>query len=141
MSAVDITFDMIKNAALVLVGLYGIEEIFSKIISKIGSWTKKEEKIATFDPEAIKKDIMDQYFADQQKKWANYNTKIAEIDQKIDDMKTDFETRNQEIKAELYLQTDCMQAVLDGLKQLECNGPVTEAKERLDDHILKRAYK
>ena len=137
----SLTFDMLKNAAFVLVVLFAFQKIISEIISRIGKYTKKEEKIENFDPEKIKKDLMCQYVEDQQKKWEAYDKKIAEIEGKIDDMKCDFEARNQEVKAELYLQTDCIQAVLDGLHQLNCNGPVTEAKARLEQHILERAYK
>ena len=136
----EISFDMIKNAALVLVALFGFQKIMSEIIARIGKYTKKEEKLENFDPEKIKQDLMGQYFEDQQKKWHAYDVKIAELEGKIDNIRTDFLAKNQEMKAELYLQTYCMEAVLDGLHQLNCNGPVTEAKEKLHNHIKYRAF-
>jgi hypothetical protein len=34
-----------------------------------------------------------------------------------------------------------MLACLDGLKQLNCNGPVTDARDRLEKHLNKSAHK
>ena len=135
-----ITFDMIKDAALVLVVLYALQKVISEIIIKIGKKTQKDKKIEDFDPDKIKKDLIDQYLEDQKKKWHSYDVKIVEIEGKIDDIKSDSITRNQEVMAELYVQTDCMEAIFQGFDQLHCNGPVTEAAKRLHNHIKHRAY-
>lgn len=135
-----ITFDMIKNAALVLVVLYALQKIISEIIVKIGIKTQKDKKIEEFDPDKIKKDLIDQYLEDQKQKWHSYDVKITEIEGKIDDIRTDVVARNQEVMAELYVQTDCMEAIFEGFHQLKCNGPVTDAAERLHKHIKRRAY-
>ena len=70
---------------------------------------------------------------DKEQKWDKYEEQLkkdrAEIDEKLD-----------QTTAELYILTECMSAVLDGLKQLNCNGPVTEAKQSLDAYLIKRAH-
>lgn len=45
-----------------------------------------------------------------------------------------------EIREELCMHTYVLLAVLDGLKQLNCNGKVTEAQEKLSKHINKQAH-
>lgn len=63
-------------------------------------------------------------------------TSIHDRNQKIDS----FEKSIKEIKKEQCLITYCMQATLDGLHQLGANGPVTEAKGKLDKHINQQAH-
>ncbi len=45
-----------------------------------------------------------------------------------------------EIKSELCMHAYVLLAVLDGLKQLNCNGKVTEAQDKLSKHINKQAH-
>lgn len=59
---------------------------------------------------------------DQVQKWEEYDKQIKEI------------------KAEQCLLTFGMLATLDGLKQLNCNGRVTEAREKIDKHLNKIAH-
>ena len=44
------------------------------------------------------------------------------------------------IKDEQCMLTYCMMATLDGLKQLGCNGKVTEARDMLDKYMNKQAH-
>lgn len=59
------------------------------------------------------------------KLWAKLDKRDKEID---------------EMKSELCMHTFVLLAVLDGLKQQGCNGPVTEAREKLQKHINKMAH-
>lgn len=45
-----------------------------------------------------------------------------------------------QIKEEQCMHTYVLLAILDGLKQQGCNGPVTEAREKLSKHINKQAH-
>lgn len=45
-----------------------------------------------------------------------------------------------EVKAELCLLTYSILACLQGLKELGCNGPVTEAVTKLEKHINQKAH-
>lgn len=59
---------------------------------------------------------------DQVQKWNEYDNDIKQI------------------REEQYILTFCMRGVLDGLHQLNCNGKVTEAKDKLDEYMDKQAH-
>lgn len=80
-----------------------------------------------------------------------YDNKLLKLEEKIDeeneelakrieDSKTDYEAKMQELKIELFVQTECTRAILDGLHQLNCNGPVTKARELLDTYLSGSAH-
>lgn len=46
----------------------------------------------------------------------------------------------QDLKDEQCLISWAMLACLDGLKQLNCNGPVTEAHNKLEKHLNQKAH-
>ena len=46
----------------------------------------------------------------------------------------------QELKKETFLLTYGILACLKGLKQLNCNGPVTEAMDTLEKHMNKKSH-
>jgi K+-transporting ATPase A subunit len=56
--------------------------------------------------------------------------KINQIDTKLDSIK----------KEQHYIAKGTL-ASLKGLKEKGCNGPVTEALDELEDHILEQAHK
>ena len=58
----------------------------------------------------------------------------------IEELKKKEASDIKEIKEEQCLITYAMLACLDGLKQLNCNGPVTEAHNRLQKHLNQRAH-
>lgn len=85
------------------------------------------------------------------KKCEGYEEKINDANAKIENahkyatealeaMQCDTDAKLQEIRAEQYMIMHCMGAVLAGLKQLNCNGPVTEASNKLDEYLNKQAH-
>lgn len=59
------------------------------------------------------------------------------------DKETKWDEHDKEIKSikdEMKIQTECMQAILDGLIQLKCDGEVTTAKRKLDVYLNERAH-
>lgn len=60
---------------------------------------------------------------DQIQKWEEYDQQIKDI------------------KSEQEMMTICVSAILDGLKQLNCNGEVTKAKIKLDEYLIEKAHK
>lgn len=58
----------------------------------------------------------------------------------IDELRKKQEKDMQELKEEQCLISYAMLACLDGLKQLNCNGAVTEAHNKLEKHLNKRAH-
>ena len=136
----EITFDMVKNAALVLVALYGLQVIIDNIKTKIANRVKKEQKVENFDPEEIKCD-MEKYLDVKHKIITDkYDGELKDIRDELQENHTEYVALIQEIKSELYLQTECNAVIMDGLVQLDCNGPVKIMKERMDKVMRKRAH-
>lgn len=59
---------------------------------------------------------------DQVQKWDEYDKQIKAI------------------KSEQGILTECTLAMLEGLKQLGCNGKVTEARDKLAQHLNNQAH-
>ena len=62
-------------------------------------------------------------------------------DEIIQKMKEDHESDISDIKKEQQLLTYGMLACLEGLKQLNCNGAVTDARDKLSKHLNEQAHK
>lgn len=77
---------------------------------------------------------------DRNKKLDGYEDSISDIKKSIEEMKADTDAKMQALRAEQLIITDSLLAILDGLGQLNCNGPVTEAKDNLVDYINDRAH-
>lgn len=77
---------------------------------------------------------------DRNKKLDGYEKDIAEVKTAIADLQTDMEAKMQCMRTEQLIITDSILAILDGLGQLNCNGPVTEAKNHLLEYINERAH-
>ena len=77
---------------------------------------------------------------ERDKIYERYDTKLAEMEEKIDNNHADTEAKIQQTRSELYILTECMAAVLDGLKQLNCNGKVTDRKKEIDDYLNNAAH-
>lgn len=77
---------------------------------------------------------------DRNNKLDGYEKDIAEVKHSIEELKTDTDAKMQSMRAEQFIITDSLLAILEGLGQLNCNGPVTEAKERLIEYINERAH-
>ena len=56
------------------------------------------------------------------------------------DKQEDQETEIREIKEEQALLTEGILACLKGLKEQGCNGPVTEAIDKIEQHLNKKAH-
>ena len=69
-----------------------------------------------------------------------FNKRLDEIERKMEDNHTDTEAKVQEVRAEQMFQMELFKAILDGLGQLNCNGPVTEMKEKLDKYLNEKAH-
>lgn len=67
---------------------------------------------------------------------------VAKINSKHDQIQKweEYDKQIKAIKEEQCLLTFGMLATLDGLKQLNCNGKVTEARDKLDKHLNKIAH-
>lgn len=64
----------------------------------------------------------------------------AKTDSKLETMQTAIDAKLQQMSSELCILTYSNLATLEGLKQLNCNGPVTEAKEKLEKYLNQQAH-
>lgn len=127
----NITLSQLIQPAVWLMAIWGFYKIIMEIVHSITERHDKEQKWGEWEENLQK---------ERDKIYEKYDSKLAEMEQKIDENHADTEAKIQQTQADLLILTECMAAVLDGLKQLNCNGKVTEAKENLDAYLIKRAY-
>lgn len=92
---------------------------------------------------------------DRVQKYDNYDARINDLSKKYDalekkfddqfeklqeEIQTNIDSNFHQIQKELCLLSYCVGATLDGLKQLNCNGKVSEAKEKMDKHLNQQAH-
>lgn len=126
-----ITFDQVVNVAVIIMAVWGFYKIIMEIVKAITDRHDKEQKWGDWEENLQK---------ERDKIYDRYDNKLSEMEQKIDANHADTESKIQQTRAELYILTECMAAVLDGLKQMGANGKVTEAKQTLDAYLIKRAH-
>lgn len=126
-----ITLQALIQSAALIVGIWGFIKVVTEIAKAINERHDKEQKWGEWEVNLQE---------ERDKIYERYDTKLAEMEEKIDHNHADTEAKIQQTRSELYILTECMAAVLDGLKQLNCNGKVTEAKENLDAYLMKRAH-
>lgn len=126
-----ITLQALIQSAALIVGIWGFIKVVTEIAKAINERHDKEQKWGEWEVNLQE---------ERDKIYERYDTKLAEMKEKIDHNHADTEAKIQQTRSELHILTECMAAVLDGLKQLNCNGKVTEAKESLDAYLIKRAH-
>lgn len=65
-----------------------------------------------------------------------YDTKLAELREEIEENHSDTEAKIQEVRADVMVLAESIRAVLEGLIEQGCNGPVKAAKEKLDHYLI-----
>lgn len=141
-----ITFEMLIKLAGIIAAAWAFYKIIMEIVKAI---TNRHDREQEWDKVSDLENIMiEKYKEDQKKKWREYDSKIehtneqiVKVNESIADLSIDTDAKLQEIKSELCILTESVNAILDGLKQLNCNGPVTEAKEKLDAYLIGQAHK
>lgn len=133
-----ITIESIKTTIIVVIALWGVYKVLKEIIK---AFNERHDREQSWDKmTTMENDIMEKYKKDQAEKWAQYDAKIEQVNTKLEENQTDTEAKLQEIRSELCLLTYAMMGALDGLKQLGCNGKVTDARERIDKHLNQSAH-
>ena len=126
-----ITIQALIQLAVMIMGVWGFIKVVKEIVKAINDRHDREQKWDDYE-----KNLQEE----RDKIYEKYDSRLEEMEKKINDNYTDTEAKLQAVSAELYIQSECMLAVLEGLQQLKCNGPVSEAKKKLDAHLLERAY-
>ena len=140
MEAITVS-DLIRIAAIIA-GVWGFYKVVMEIVDRITARHDREQK---WD------EMADELNSARQTIVIKYDAKLAELEKKIDDnqaettqkieeSKAETDAKLQQFSAELYMQTITLNAVLDGLIQMNCNGEVTKAKQRLEKYITGQAF-
>ena len=127
-----LTFDDLTRAAIVIAAIWALCKVLMEIIRAINARHDKEQKWDETADNLRKERIEDV---------CQYNEQLQDIRKRQDDIRTDFEAKVQEVKAEQYVIIECLKAILDGLHQQGCNGAVTKAIKELDEYLNERAHK
>lgn len=146
--------EQINVQTIILLGvvIIGVWEFAKKIMEMLNAFGKQHDRAKKWDEMSVKieemsketdrirESIVTQFNGRLDEMNSNINERIDEIDNKIDEIHTDEEAKIQEINARMLIVTKSVSAILDGLKQLNCNGQVTKAKEELDAFLMEKAY-
>lgn len=127
-----------QNFIITLATLFLIYEVWDKGGKLVAKITAEHDRVKKWD--TMEEVLMKNLQAERDKIYAKYDVKLEEIEGRIEDNHIESEAKIQQTQTELFILTQCMSAVLDGLKQLNCNGKVTEAQAILDDYLVKRAH-
>lgn len=123
----DLSIFTLQNFIYAIAFIFACYELYDKGGKIVGKITAKHDRAKKWDEMA-------------EKVYQKYDVKFDDIEKRIEDNHIETESKIQQIQSELFILTDCMVGVLDGLHQLNCNGKVTEAREKLDDYLIKRAH-
>ena len=135
--------EQINVQTLILLGvvLIGLWEFIKKIMEILTAFGKQHDRARKWDEMSVKIEEMSKETDKVRESIVHqFNGRLDEVDSKIDSNHCDTEAKIQELNSRLLILTKSVSAVLDGLKQLNCNGQVTKAKEELDDFLMKSAY-
>lgn len=133
---IPLSFSFFAQVGVIFMAVWGFYKVVTEVINKVNARHDKEQKWDEME-EHLTKNIQDE----REKIYARYDFKLEELEDKINENHCDTEAKFQQMKTELQIQTECIRAILDGLHQLNCNGPVTEAKEKLDTYLVDQAHR
>lgn len=124
----------VEHVAVMIMAVWGFIKVIMEISKNISSRRDRERKWDEMET-TLTKNIQEE----RDKIYQKYDTKLVEIETKIETNHSDTEAKLQEIAAVLMILTKGQLAALDGLKQQGCNGAVTQAKKELDEFLMNRA--
>ena len=127
----EVTMSDVIKLATIITGIWVFAKVLMEMLKAITARHDREQK---WDEMATSLDTARQNIV------VKYDTKLAEVEKKIDENHADTEAKLQQIGSDMCMLTICMNAVLDGLIQQNCNGNVTKAKHDLDEYMAKQAY-
>jgi arginine decarboxylase-like protein len=135
----------LEHVAVIVMAVWGFWKVITEIVKNINARHDKEQRWDDMvtkseeEKERIYEEISKNVQAERDKIYDKYDTKLIEIEQRIETNHSDTEAKLQEIAAVLMILTRGQLAALDGLKQQGCNGAVTQAKKELDEFLMNRA--
>ena len=142
---VNLTFSYFLQGIAVLIILF---EIYKKVkeVKKESDenheWEMRVQKVV--ESVEKKEKLWDEGLSDidgmRERLSREFNRRLDDIEDKIQENHTDTEAKVQEIRAEQMFQMELFKTVLEGLGQLGANGPVTTMSEKLDNYLNQKAH-
>ena len=135
----------LEHVAVIVMAVWGFWKIVMEIVKNINARHDKEQRwddmVSKSEEEKkrIYAEIAKNVQIERDKIYDRYDTKLVELERKIDDTHAETEAKLQEIAAMITVLTKGQLAALDGLKQQGCNGQVTQAKQELDEFLMSKA--
>ena len=142
---VNLTFGFFLQGLAALIIIYEIYKKIKEIKSKSDEsheWQMRVKKVV----EAVesKEKLWDEGLSDidgmRERLSREFNRRLDDIEDKIQENHTDTEAKFQEVRAEQMFQMELFKTVLEGLGQLGANGPVTIMSEKLDNYLNQKAH-
>lgn len=124
-----ITIDFIVKAGITFIGFWGFLKVVLEVVEAINKRHDREQKWDDYSENLEK---------ERNKIYEKYDERLYEVEKQIASNSTDTDAKIQDIKVEITILTKSMSAILDGLIQQGCNGPVTEAKKNLDEFLMSK---
>ena len=124
-----ITIDFIVKAGITFIGFWGFLKVVLEVVEAINKRHDREQKWDDYSENLEK---------ERNKIYEKYDERLYEVEKQIANNSTDTDAKIQDIKIEITILTKSMSAILDGLIQQGCNGPVTEAKKNLDEFLMSK---
>ena len=130
-----ITLSLILQIVAVVVAVWGGIKAVTEIVKAIN---KQHDRAQKWD--GLEEKMLQNLQVERDKIYVRYDSKLEEMEKRIEENHDDIVAQNKELKDELYILTECMAAVLSGLREQGCNGPVSEASDMLNEYLRKRAH-
>ena len=155
---IPITWNLIVQIGLMIMGVWAFYKVVKEIIQNITTRHDKEQKWDEYEKNLqierdkiyekydaklaeIKKEMeLNEEIAKKEREAIrnDYNEKLTEIKNEMEYNHSEMDAKTQELKSEVMLLTKGMAAVLDGLVQQNCNGPVKKAKEEFEGYLISK---
>lgn len=130
-----ITLSLILQIVAVVVAVWGGIKAVTEIVKAVN---KQHDRAQKWD--GLEEKMLQNLQVERDKIYVRYDSKLEEMEKRIEENHDDIVAQNKELKDELYILTECMAAVLSGLREQGCNGPVSEASDMLNEYLRKRAH-
>lgn len=142
---VNLTFSYFLQGLAVLIILFEIYKKIKEIKDKSDEAHEWDMRVKNVVEAVEKKEkLWDEGLSDidgmRERLSREFNRRLDDIEDKIQENHADTEAKVQEIRAEQMFQMELFKTVLEGLGQLGANGPVTTMSEKLDDYLNKKAH-
>jgi len=141
MDLTNVSFAMFLQAVAVIIVVYAAYKKIREILNDFNiDHERKKKWDITADIVREKEKVWDDAVADIRGErdyiLKRYDTRLDELEKRMEDNHADTEAKIQEVRADVIVLAESIRAVLEGQIAQGCNGPVKEAKDKLDHYLI-----